>query len=162
MGRKGFLLLIVVVLVLVGFQTIVKAGEISLTKEKEGTIEKYLKQEVLKPNFGGDIFTAYEVLASNEKLGEIYVWALISEYYIEDKVIESGTSMSVPLVLHVNDSERGLEILSYTMPGDGSYYEKDIKKLFPKRIHSKIFNYSSVHINKLMKEMDVKVENWKS
>ncbi|MED4015118.1 hypothetical protein [Sutcliffiella cohnii] len=162
MGRKGFLLLIVVVLVLVCFQTIVKAGEISLKKEQEGTIEKYLKQEVLKPNFGGDIFTAYEMLASNEKLGEIYVWALISEYYIEDKVIESGTSMSVPLVLHVNDSERGLEILSYTMPGDGYYYEKDIKKQFPKRIHSKIFNYSSVHINKLIKEIEEKVENWMS
>ena len=47
----------------------------TVTEEDGQEIERYISQEVMSPNFGGDIFSAHEILATNEEKGEIYLWA---------------------------------------------------------------------------------------
>jgi hypothetical protein len=152
-------------IILTGMYFLTTAGD-STTSENnaisvidEQVVEKYLSEEVMNSNFGGEIFVAYEILETDKNEGEIYLWALIQEYYEEGEALETGSGMSVPIVLsvsvHNNDS---LEISSHSLPRDGSYYSEDIKEMFPKKIQNKILGYSSNHIGDLIEEMENKVK----
>lgn len=126
----------------------------AVTEEDGQEIERYIRQEVMSPNFGGEIFSAYEILASNEEKGEIYLWALIEEYYKEGAEVEQGSGMSVPMVLKVDRSEGALKVISHTLPRDGSFYADDIKDMFPYFAELKALDYSSGPIKKLIKEVE--------
>ncbi len=104
--------------------------------------------------FDGNVYSVFEILHADKKAGEIYVWALIQEYYKTETDLENGTGMSVPMVLHVEKNGEDLQILGHTLPRDGSYYSGDIKVLFPKSIQSKIISYSSKYIEELMDELE--------
>lgn len=108
----------------------------------------------MEPNFGGENISAFEILASNRKKGELYIWAYIQEYYKKGEGIEEGTGMSVPMVLKLDQSGKSFKVRSHTMPRDGSFYADDIKNLFPKLAEKKALNYPSGDINKLMKEAE--------
>ncbi|QFT87702.1 hypothetical protein FIU87_03470 [Bacillus sp. THAF10] len=126
----------------------------------EQVIEKYLSEEMMNPNSGGKIFVAYEILATDKNEGEIYLWALIEEYYKKGEFIGQGSGMSVPVVLTLSENDDSMEIKSHSLPSDGSFYEKSIKEMFPKKIHQKIFGYPSNHIGELIEEMDNKVKDY--
>ncbi len=126
----------------------------------EQVVEKYLSEEVMNTNFGGEIFVSYEILETDKNEGEIYLWALIQEYYEKGGALEEGSGMSVPIVLSVNvHNNDSLEILSHSLPRDGSYHSEDIKEMFPKKIQNKILEYSSNHIGDLIEEMENKVKD---
>ncbi|WP_226678590.1 hypothetical protein [Mesobacillus jeotgali] len=129
----------------------------TVTEEDEQEIEKYISQEVMSPNFGGEIFSAYEILATNEEKGEIYLWALIEEYYKEGEEVEQGSGMSVPMVLKIDRSEGASKVISHTLPRDGSFYADDIKEMFPYFAELKALDYPSNHIKKLIKEVESEV-----
>ncbi|WP_026675295.1 hypothetical protein [Alkalihalobacterium bogoriense] len=162
--KKLLLGILSIMIILTGMYFFSTAGDSATFENKsipeinEQIVEKYLSEEVMNPNFGGEIFVAYEILESDKNKGEIYLWALIEEYYKKDEDIETGSGMSVPIVLsvrgHNNDS---LEILSHSIPREGSYPE-DIKEMFPKKIQNKILNYSSNHIGDLIEEIENRVK----
>ncbi|MBB6452642.1 hypothetical protein HNQ94_001088 [Salirhabdus euzebyi] len=135
----------------------VQAENLSLSESDRHIMETYLTNDVMKPNFGGNVYSAYEILDSNKEKGEVYLWALIEEYYVEGEKVDLGSGMSVPMVLHVKIDQGTLQILDHTLPQDGSYYTEDVKKLFPKNTHNKIFNYSIKHITKLSENIQNKV-----
>lgn len=153
--KTGFIIGAVVVLVVVlGYQNLIAENSFSLSNGDQQVINRYLNEQVMDPNFGGEVFSVYEVLQSNHETGEIYIWAFIQEYYESDTGLESGTGMSVPMVLYVEQNEESLEIKSHTLPRDGSYYPEDIKTLFPRRIRSEIHDYPSKHMDGLVDEME--------
>ncbi|WP_128738871.1 MULTISPECIES: hypothetical protein [Geobacillus] len=123
---------------------------ISLSEIEEKVIEKYLLEEVMDSNYCGEIFAAYEILGTDEIVSEVYLWALIQEYYNKGEVIEKGSGMSDPIVLHVEKNKGSLKVLGHTLLRDGSYYLKDIKELFPTNIQDKILNYPSNYISQLI------------
>lgn len=130
----------------------------STVKEEDGQeIERYIRQEVMSPNSGGKIFSAHEILSTNEEKGEIYLWALIEEYYKEGAEVEQGSVMSVPIVLKVDRSEGTFKVISHTLPRDGSFYADDVKEMFPYFAELKALDYSSGPINKLIKEVEAEV-----
>ncbi len=156
--KSGFIIGAVVVLVLIlGYQNLISGNSFSITNGDQQVINRYLNEQVMDPNFGGEVFSVYEVLQSNQETGEIYIWAFIQEYYESDTGLESGTGMSVPMVLYVDQNGESLEIKSHTFPRDGSYYPEDIKILFPRRIRSKIHDYPSKHMDGLVDEMETMI-----
>lgn len=149
--RIGFWIGMLLLLFLAGCS---QSTAITISDENHQEIEKYLRDEVMDPNFGGKNFSAYEVLGSDQDKGEIYIWAFIQEYYEEGNGIEEGTGMSVPMVLKLDQSQNSFKVLSHTLPRDGNYYAEDIKDLFPKKAEKKIFDYPTVDIGKLIKEAE--------
>ncbi|WP_079504431.1 hypothetical protein [Mesobacillus jeotgali] len=135
-----------------------QSGSIPVTAEDQQEIEKYIRQEVMSANFGGEIFSAYEILGSDHEKSELYIWALIEEYYREGTNIEQGTGMSVPMVLKVDQTESPLKVLSHTEPRDGSFYAADIKDMFPYYAEKKALNYPTSHVDKLVKEIEAEVD----
>jgi hypothetical protein len=129
----------------------------TVTEEDGQEIERYIRQEVMSPNSDGKIFSAHEILAINEEKGEIYLWALIKEYYKEGAEVEQGSAMSVPMVLKVDRSEGAFKVISHTLPRDGSFYADDLKDMFPYFAELKALDYSSGPINKLIKKVEAEV-----
>ncbi|MBT2694244.1 hypothetical protein [Bacillus sp. ISL-55] len=149
--KKQVLSLIVMFLLLAG------CSNMAVSEEDEQEIERYISQEVMDPNFGGEIFNAYEILATNEEKGEIYLWALIEEYYKEGAEVEHGSGMSVPMVLKVDRSEGTFKVTGHTLPRDGSFYADDVKAMFPYFAEMKALDYPSIHFKKLSKEVESEV-----
>lgn len=149
--KRNVLGLLVLILLLAG------CSNTAVSEEDGQEIERYIRQEVMSPNFGGEIFTAYEILASNEEKGEIYLWALIMEYYKEGADVEQGTGMSVPMILKVDRSEGAFKVTGHTLPRDGSFYADDIKDMFPYFAELKALDYPSNHIKKLITEVETEV-----
>jgi hypothetical protein len=133
-------------------------GSISVTEKDKQEIERYIRQEVMSPNFGGEVFSAYEILDSDRKKGELYIWALIQEYYKEDTGIEQGTGMSVPMVLKIDESKDSLKVLSHTLPRDGSFYAEDIKSMFPYFAGRKALDHPDKVISELIEEAEAEAE----
>lgn len=91
------------------------------------------------------------------------MWALVEEYYKKGESIDIGSGMSVPVVLSVSvHNDDSMEIITHSIPSDGSYYLNDIKEMFPKKIQKKILGFSSYQIGELMKKMENKVEEYYS
>lgn len=156
--ETGFIVGAFVVLVLfLGYQYSTAGNSFSLSNTEQQVINRYLNEEVMDPNFSGKVFSVYDVLRSNQKTGEIYIWAYIQEYYETDTGLETGTGMSVVMVLHVEQNGDSLEITSHTLPRDGSYYQEDIKALFPRSIQSKIMSYPERHMEGLTNRMEQKI-----
>ena len=114
---------------------------------------------VMSPNFNGKVFCAFEILDTNASVGEIYLWALMEEYYKEGSIVQLGSGMSVPIVLNVSVDQQSMTIIDHSLPGDGSDYGDDVRELFPSNVHNKIFEYSSKHISKLIDEVEIKVKD---
>ncbi len=156
--KLGFVIGAVIVLMLVlGYQNLSVRNSFSLSNGDQQVINLYLSEEVMDPNFGGEVFSVYDVLKSDRKTGEIYIWALIEEYYETDAGLEPGTGMSVPMVLHIKQNEDAFGIRDHTLPRDGSYYPEDIKTLFPRSVQSKILNYPLRYMEGLTEEMEMKI-----
>ncbi len=120
-------------------------------------VEDYLAEKTLQPSFGGEVISAYEILAVDNS--NIYLWVLQIEYYRAGNEIKQGAGWSVPMVLSIERDENKIKTLSHKTPRDGSYYAEDIKTLFPRNTHKKIFDYSSKHIEKLILEVEEEANN---
>jgi hypothetical protein len=151
--RVKFLMVLLLLLFLEGCS---QASAITITDENHQEIENYLLHEVMNPTFGGENFTAYEVLGSDQEKGEIYIWAFIQEYYRKGSGIEEGTGMSVPMVVKLDQSGNSFKVGSHTLPRDGSLYADDLKDLFPKLAERKALDYPSRYITKLVEEAEDK------
>jgi hypothetical protein len=136
-----------------------KNKSITVSDNEKNVIENYLNNNILEPQFGGKVISAFEILGSNKDNGEIYLWALITEYHMDENNLVTGTGSSGPIVLNVEKIDNRLKVNSHDQPRDGSYYGEDIKKMFPLLTHNKIYNYPSKHIGKLNLILDTKKED---
>ena len=102
-------------------------------------IRDYLDVKVMKPEFGGKVFSAHKIFHTDKR--NIYLWAYMQEYYKKDEKLESGAGWSVPLVLFVDMSSGKLRIIGHIAPGDGDLYAKDVKQLFPDAVQKQILTF---------------------
>lgn len=131
----------------------------SLTTYDTDAIEKYLDEKMMNPEFGGKVFSSYEIFKSADD--KVYLWAYLQEYYKKDKVLTTGTGWSVPAVLSVDNSGGILKAISHKVPMDGMDYSNDIKSMFPEDIQQRIFDYpGSSSIQKLEKESKSRAEKF--
>lgn len=114
----------------------------SINKEEnradEAFIKRYLEENIGIAAFGGKVFCAYDVLGEKREgiIINEYLWALCLEYYLKDENLKEGSGISLPVALAIE--EQG-QIVSHRIPRDGSYYGPDIREIFPKKYHVKIF-----------------------
>lgn len=120
-------------------------------------MERYLTTEVMKPNFGGDVWTSYQILDTNTTKNEVYVWALIQEYVQEGDRFEQGSGMSVPLVLYLDDDDETFTIQGHRTPRDGSYYPTDLWTMFPVHVQLAISSHPDGIVTKLHTQMEQKL-----
>ncbi|MGE6490351.1 hypothetical protein ACQKD4_01490 [Exiguobacterium sp. NPDC077395] len=123
----------------------------------QNELERYLTAEVMSPNFGGDVYASYHILGTSTTRQEVYVWALLQEYYPNHQQLERGTGMSVPIVLRIDQSTGVSRIVDHTLPRDGSYYPSDLHTLFPLRISIGIMYYPTELVNRLHQQLEHKL-----
>lgn len=131
--------------------------------EQVENIGGYLAANIGISAHGGEIFCAYEPLnATQGKDGELFLWALCHEYYLEDGELEFGSGISVPVVLQTEQIDERREIVGHLLPRDGTYYGEDIRANFPRSTWSQIMPESldeidayNVRSDKLKQETEV-------
>ncbi|MFA5729697.1 MAG: hypothetical protein WC938_00495 [Candidatus Paceibacterota bacterium] len=83
---------------------------------------------------------------SEAELFPKYVWAYCVEYDADNGKILSGSSLPAKIDYPNELSFYDIEGFSYEIPGDGSKYSEDVKRIFPQEIQQKIFNFDSRNI----------------
>ena len=96
-------------------------------------IENYINENVLKPEFGGKVFCAFNKYGSEENNDKIYyyLWTYCEEYFNKDGSILMGSGVSMPVKLTASINENEIQIDSFVQPIDGEGYSKSIKNMFP-------------------------------
>ena len=113
--------------------------EQELTQNESILIQNYLDNKVLKPSFGGKVFSSFKLLKKEKD--KLYIWAYISEYYKKDVSIISGTAWSTPMKLYIEQLNNELKINNHFTPGVGDLYYKDILVNFPRDIQNQILDF---------------------
>jgi hypothetical protein len=114
----------------------------------DDSITSYLVEQVGITGFGGKVFCAFEYLDSEkDPAGNIYVWALCQEYYLEGGAITAGSGISLPVALETQDENGQFQIIAHRVPGDGSYYGPDVREIFPRGTWRQILPQKEAELN---------------
>ena len=86
-----------------------------------GTIKDYLTQKVGATAFGGKVFSAYQVMGTEQsgQVTRLYLWALVQEYYLDGQTLKDGTGSSLPVVLFIRQQAGVYQIFDYKDAGEG-------------------------------------------
>ncbi len=113
-----------------------------------------LETKESKPNYNVSDFKVFTDIAKlgireSQNKTNVYVWALVESYYVQDGklIVNSGSSIPYKFIFE-ND-----EIVDYKMPRDGSEYGKSLKEIFPPDIRIKL-SESLVNGQKLSEEVN--------
>ena len=134
------------------------SGSLTLEETEEvAVITEYLDNEIISPNFGGKIFSSHHLLGTGTD--EIYLWAIIQEYYLDGQNLVLGTGLSAPHVLQIKSDE--FKITGHLVARDGSYYGEDIRGIFPQSLHNIIFSFPSSGQTQIMSDtIEEKAKQW--
>ena len=66
-----------------------------------------------------------------EKLYYVYAWVVEGRYYLENEEVKQDSGSSIPYVFVVEKIDDTYVVTDSRIPRDGSYYEKDMKNMFP-------------------------------
>lgn len=111
----------------------------------------------MSPNFGGDVYASYQILGTSTTRQEVYVWALLQEYYPHDQEFERGTGMSAPIVLRIDQPGGVFRVIHHELPRDGSYYPSDLYRLFPLHISIGMMSHPTELTNRLQRQLETKL-----
>jgi hypothetical protein len=136
---KKYALIILLVILIVGF----KKND-GVNKEKHFFFSRQLREEInkvtteyLENNFllssnDDKVFCSYKELGGQKKSDSVmdyYIYSLCVEY---NHKLEEGSGISAPMVLTIDIKNHAVKNLR--KPRDGSYYVKDLRKLFPNEV----------------------------
>ena len=107
--------------------------------------ENALALEILQTS---DAICEWNILEQEKQ--EVYVWAMCQIINLE-----IGSAASVPAVIHLGNNG---SIEKVQIPGDGTQYGIDIRKMFPPELHDKIFE-QSVGIDELWSHLELRQKN---
>ncbi|MBI5945582.1 MAG: hypothetical protein HY864_14570 [Chloroflexi bacterium] len=132
----------------VPFTPTITPAPIATTKvERWMEYEHVLALEIL---WSSDAICEWSILG--QKNQEIYVWA-ICETKTTNLAMRSAGSSPAVIFLGNNGSIEKVQI-----PGDGTQYGIDIRKMFPKQLHDKIFE-QSVGIDEMLSHIELRQIN---
>lgn len=115
---------------------------VNQNETEETIIEKYISNNLLKPEFGGKVFCVFHnySLEKNETENNYYLWIYCEEYYKKDNKVLMGSGVSMPVKLETKKVNGAIEILNYQKPQDGEDYAKSIKEMFPDKFENLAIN----------------------
>lgn len=128
--------------------------ELYIPEKEEDIVTEYLCKtvgpEILSE--GEEYYCAFKVLGVGEE--ELYIWALIEN--------SSDSAASIPIALKIEKDNNQFKIISYEIPGNGSLYGEDIKKLFPKNVQDIILDNDVIKHNNMVKDLQLQIDKIKS
>ncbi len=108
--------------------------------------EKFIKY-FSSSSINGKTFCSYHFLGADKKNKNninAYLWLLCDEY---NSKLKRGSVTRVPIVTVLKKKENTYQVTNYQYPGNGSFYQRDLKKLFPGDIREQIFKVDSEQPN---------------
>ncbi len=127
----------------------------------ENVIKKYLieKDEENKHYENEKSFAAMKIYLINEDLNNhyyVYAWVLQEQYYLEDGELIRNASSSIPHKFELVKENDEFIVKDYTIPRDGSYYVKDMKRIFP---NSVLRDMDNIHTDGTIERLSLEIEN---
>ncbi len=86
---------------------------------------------------------------------DVYTWVLEKSYYKDNNEIIENSSSSIPYKFEIEKIDNEFIVKSYIMPRDGSYYNKDMKKIFPSSVLKEIDN---IHTDGTIERLDLEIK----
>lgn len=107
-----------------------------------------------KTTEGSTNFCVFQNLNPESQLFPVYIWIRCGEFKAVSGQLKefSGTFLPVKINYPNELSYYDLSKFSFEAPGDGSLYDKDIKKIFPESIWPRL-NFESAPLNQKIKEV---------
>ncbi len=101
-----------------------------------------------KTEAGSTNFCVFQNLMPERMLFPHYLWVRCGEYKLVDGQLKELSGTSVPLKLDYPNELSFYDLTKFTVsiPRDGTPYERDVKKIFPKEIWSRL-NFESGPLN---------------
>lgn len=104
-------------------------------------------------------FVSFEVYLLEEKERDslycVYAWVLEESYYNDNGKIELGSGSSIPHEFTVKNANGEFKVTESKIPRDGSYYQKDMEKLFPKYVRE---DMDKVHIDGTIEKLSYDIQ----
>lgn len=127
----------------------------------ENTIKDYLIKEDEKNNHYDNekSFVAMKTYLIDEKSKEeyyVYAWVLQEKYYLEDGKVTKDTGSSIPYKFEISKTNDTFIVENCEIPRDGSYYNRDMKNIFPNSILKDI---NSVYSNGTIEKLSLEIKN---
>jgi len=112
--------------------------------------EKYFSWETITDSRN---FCVIENLNPEDTLFPLYIWVRCGEFTLQDGKLKELSGKSVPAKINYPNhlSFYDLSKFSYKVPGDGSFYLKDIKTIFPLNVQDKIADFNIANLNERIK-----------
>lgn len=129
-----------------------KVDVVELTLEEYNFIKDYFNEEIPENDSRCfNVVSIYDVKSPNKKyIKEVSLWVKSSCYYVEQRKINETKGYSIPYKLTLNSKE-DLKIDNVMSPRDESYYTKDMKKIFEKKVRLAMDNTNFKEINSNIK-----------
>ena len=138
------------------------APPVDLSEEKiNRAVEEYLAYEnESKYHENAHTFVSMETYLIEDKNEKVllYAWALIRTYYEEGKEIIQDSGSSIPYKFILKKYQDSYTVISLQIPRDGSYYEDDMKRIFPRSVLKKM---NKVHTNGTIERLTFDIERQK-
>jgi hypothetical protein len=87
-------------------------------------VKEYLVQKEGASAYGGKVFCAYQVMGTGQAgpVIQLYLWAFVQEYYVEQTVLKEGSASSLPVVLVLKMQAGKYQIIDFKDAGEGYQY----------------------------------------
>ena len=124
---------------------------ITITPIPTTKLERWMEYEhalALEILWTSDAICEWKILG--QKNQEVYIWAMC-----QITNLEIGSAASVPAVIHIGNNG---SIEKVQIPGDGTQYGIDIRKMFPPELHDKIFE-QSVGVDEMWSHLELRQKN---
>ena len=127
----------------------------------EKVIKDYLIKEDERVNYYEDekSFASMHIYLINKDIGNkyyVYAWVLQEKYYLEGNNVVRDTSTSIPYKFELVKNNNEFIVSAYDIPRDGSYYVKDMKKIFP---NSVLRDMDSIHTDGTIERLSLEIQN---
>lgn len=123
-------------------------------------IKEYLVEKGNSESLNGEkTFVSMRVYLLEEKVKDekyfIYAWVNDAKYYLEDNEIKKDSASSIPYKFVVEKNNDELYVSDSRTPRDGSYYEDDMKNIFPRSVRN---DMESIYSDGTSKKLELELE----
>ncbi len=120
-------------------------------------LEKVIKDYLSIDNGKTKTFIAMKTYLITEKNNsyDVYAWVLEKNYYQDNNEIIEDSASSIPYKFEIEKIDSEFIVKSYIMPRDGSYYYKDMKKIFPSNVLKEM---DKVHTDSTIERLELEIK----
>lgn len=123
-------------------------------------IKEYLVEKGNSESINGEkTFVSMRVYLLEEKVKDekyfIYAWVNDAKYYLEDNELKKDSASSIPYKFVVEKNNNEFYVSDSRTPRDGSYYQDDMKNIFPRSVRN---DMESIYSDGTSKKLDLEIE----